>query len=255
MCSRIVFKLICLFTLDFKSMSAFANVGEITVAPYIVCLSSAFYLAVFILLILIFKSVRKLKNPTYTLKEKHFTNRVFKIRKIAALFIAATMLILPVFGPYDKDEGMTVKTPQYVRDITIAQSDTPCPISEISPEDGFILHTDYDWSNYFDSLDYYYINTTYAKNITENITINDGHKSISPNFITQKCGNKFQYKIAKFDIPLVVTKDYVYVEFVSGSSSYKTQNKGNWYKADTAPKITAAIDDYNQVEITISKAE
>lgn len=136
LCSRIVFKLVCLFTLDFKALNTFWQVGGISVAPYLTCLSIAFYLAVFILLILIFNSVRILKEPTYTLKEKHFTNRVFKIRKIAVLFIATTMLILPISGSFDKDEGMTVKIQQqFINNIVIAQSDSPKPISEIPIED------------------------------------------------------------------------------------------------------------------------
>lgn len=255
MCSRIVFKLVCLFTLDFKSMSTFVKVGEITVAPYIICLSSAFYLAVFILLILIFKSVRTLKEPTYTLKQKHFTNKVFKTQKISVLFIAATMLILPVFGPYDKNEGMTVKTGNagYDYHITIAQSDTPKPISEISDKDIIVFEPNYDWSVYIFDVNSWTSDDTEIKNITSargDYYTTQHILSINKNLITKKCGNKFQYKVAKFDIPLVVSKDYVYVKFAGNDSSTE-----NWYKTDSTDKITAAIDAYNQVEITVSKAE
>lgn len=255
MCSRIVFKLVCLFTLDFKSMSTFVKVGEITVAPYIICLSSAFYLAVFILLIFIFKSVRTLKEPTYTLKQKHFTNKVFKTQKISVLFIAATMLILPVFGPYDKDEGMTVKTGNagYGYYITVAQSDTPKSISEIPDKDIIVFEPNYDWSVYIFDVNSWTSDDTEIKSITsvrEDYYITQHILSINKNLITKKCGNKFQYKVAKFDIPLVVSKDYVYVKFAGNDSSTE-----NWYTADSIDKITAAIDDYNQVEITFSKAK
>lgn len=261
LCSRIVFKLVCLFTFDFKALNTFWQVGGITVAPYLTCLSIAFYLAVFILLILIFKSVGTLKDPTYTLKEKHFTNRVFKTQKVSVLFIAATMLILPVFAPFDKDEGMTVKIQQeYCGNVVIAQSDSPKPISEIPIEDRIVFTPNYDWSVYILEFNYRSNDDTEPKNIA--LSWEDAY--IGQNLITKKCGNKFQYQTVKSIIPLIVTKDYIYVEFVNdypqticdeNAEEFVSDASENWYKTDSTDKITAAIDAYNQVEITVSKAE
>ena len=46
-------------------------------------------------------------------------------------------------------------------------------------------------------------------------------------------------------------------EPLSDENAYKyvSDKAENWYKSDFTDKITAAIDAYNQVEITVSKAE
>ena len=247
LCSCIVLKLACLLTFDFECLSAFWQVGGITVAPYLTYLSIAFYAVIFVLLILVPISIKMLKMPTYGLRTKQFAVRVFKAQKMMLFFMAATMLILPVFGPFDKQAGMTVKTNEYANSIIIAQSDTPRPIFEIPPEDIIILGSNYDWSIYI--FEFY----------------NYGH------YIEKECGNKIKYKVKKFDVPYSVTKKYVYIELFNEYKdlpnvdwhyattenvyAYISYSSDNWYEVDSIGEITAAIDAYNQVEIAVSKAD
>lgn len=257
LCSRIVLKLSCLLTLDFECLSAFWRVGGITVAPYITYLSIAFYTAVFILLILVLISVGKIKKPTYSLQTKRFAYRVFKAQKTIWIFIAATILILPI-GPFDKDEGMTVKTNKKFDSIIIAQSDTPCPLSEIPPEDILTVRSDYDWSNYIFCLEST-SNYQKPKNIAYSVELDNMMGGYS---VEKKIGNKLTYEIMKFDIPCVVFKNYVYIEFLysgfdtvydDNAYEFASNNPENWYEVDSIGEISAAVDTYNQVEITVSK--
>lgn len=267
LCSRIVLKLACLLTGDFDCLSTFYRVGGITVAPYLTYLSIVFYAVIFVLLILVIISVEMLKKPTYGLRTKQFTNGVFKAQKTAWFFIAATMLILPVFGSFNKQAEMTVKTNTNFDTVIIAQSDTPCPFSEIPTDDILIVESNYDWSCYI--LDWY----TYSNN-TNIITCSDTEKLEIADyfigyFIEKECGNKLKYKVAKFDIPCYLTKKYVYIEFatenifkppyknITGETAYEfvSDSSENWYEVDSIGEITAAVDAYNQVEIIIDKVE
>lgn len=270
LCSHIVFKLVALLTLDFEALNTFWRVDGIAVAPYLTFLSVAFYLAIFVLLILVFVSVCILKRPTYSLKKKHFTKNVFKVQKGMRLFIAATMLIFPVFAPSGKDKGMTVKTPKSADTLVIAQSDTPCRLSEIPPEDILIIDLDFAHGvricNYNDDLQ----RENHLKNIAVSCTADPGPFShIDGDYITQKCGNKFKYSVLKTNIPLSITKDCVYLEFLDfypdditggdgiwDENAYKfvSDDSENWYKSDPIDKITAAIDECKQVEIIVEKA-
>lgn len=266
-CSRIVLKLVCLLTGDFECLSAFWQVGGITVAPYLTYLSIAFYTVVFILLILVFISVWRLKKPTYGLRTKRFTGRVFKAQKAMWFFIAATMLILPISGSFDEQAEMTVKPKAHFNAVIIAQSDTPCPISEIPTEDILTIVSNYDWSNYI--LDWYIrysSDTNSDANIitcsdTENFEIVDSFYGDS---LEKKCGNKLKYIVSKFYIPCYLTKEYVYIEFVNeypfgnlnDETAYKfvSDKPENWYEAKSTDKISAAVDAYNQVEIIVKKS-
>ena len=139
-CSHIVFKLACLLTLDFESLSTVAQVDVVNVAPYLICLSIIFYVAIFILLVLVFISVCMLKRPTYSLKRKQFTRKVFKAQNRMLIFLAATLFVFPPLWSFDKDADVTVKVPENVDSVIIAQSDTPCSISEIPAEDMMIVY-------------------------------------------------------------------------------------------------------------------
>lgn len=255
LCSRIVLKFSCLLTLDFDCLSAFSKVGGITVAPYLTYLSIAFYTAIFITLVLVLISVGKLKKPSYSLRTKRFTRRVFKAQKAIWIFIAATILILPV-GPFDEQEGMTVKKFAGFDSIIIAQSDTPCPLSEIPMEDCILIQSNYDWSKYI--LEWF----AYDESGKITYTVDPeflnsgayGRYNYSENYLEKEFKNKLTYRIAKFDIQCSLTKDYVYIEFFndfeSDSISY---NPENWYEVESADEISAAVDAYNQIEITVSK--
>lgn len=266
LCSRIVLKLTCLLTFDFDCLSAFWRVGGITVAPYLTYLSIAFYAVIFILLILVQISVGKLKRPTYGLRTKQFTSIVFQAQKGMCIFIAATMLILPI-GPFDETEGMTVKPNTYFNSVIIAQSDTPRPISEIPKEDYILIGSNYDWSKYIDDLYAY----GEFKEITCTIAPEDmigGRYMFGGHYLEKEFANKLTYKIAKYDVECALTKDYVYIEFFndfkSDSSPVEIANSDNvykfvsdspenWYAVDSAGEISAAVDAYSQIEITVSK--
>ncbi len=256
LCSRIVLKLTCLLTFDFDCLSAFWRVGGITVAPYLTYLSIAFYTAVFILLILVQISIGKLKKPTYGLRTKHFASRVFKVQKAIWIFIAATILILPV-GSFDKNEGMTVKTKERFDSIIIAQSDTPCPLSEIPKEDIVTFNSNYDLVGPY----IFYLDSPSA-NAPKNIAYPDQFNYIFGGYnVEKKIGNKLTYKIGKFDIPCSFTKDYVYIEFLNSGTStvydddayeFASNNPENWYEVESAGEISAAVDAYNQIEIRLT---
>ena len=262
LCSRIVLKLACLLTGDFDCLSAFWQVGGITVAPYLTYLSIAFYAVIFVLLILVTISVEMLKNPTYGLRTKQFAKRVFKTQKIMWFFIAATILLtLPNFGSFDEQAEMTVKTNTNFNAIIIAQSDTPRPISEIPMEDILIIDSNYDWSYYI--LEWYTHCSDNANIITcsdtESLKICDSWYGYS---VEKECGNKLKYKVAKFDIPCYLTKEYVYIEFItdlawiSAENAYEfaSDSSENWCEVNSIGEISAAVDAYNQIEIIIEKS-
>lgn len=265
-CSHIIFKLACLLTLDFECLNTFCHVIGISVAPYLTYLSVAFCIAVLVLLILVFASVCMLKKPTYSLRTKRFTKRVFKTQKTALIFIALTMLLLPSFSSFDKDKGMTVKTPENVDKVIIAQSDTPRSVSEIPTEDILIIDSTYFFGVHVLEMGYFSSNNTEPKNIdiTSALSTDD---IINGKYIKKQCGNKLKYSVIKTDIPCAVTKDYVYIEFfdsnkpnfnnefVGSDNVYKfvSDNPENWYEVESAGEISAAVDGYNQVEITVSK--
>ena len=256
LCSRIVLKLACLLTFDFECLSTFWRVGGITVAPYLTYLSIAFYVAIFVLLILVTVSVGMLKKPTYGLRTKQFASRVFKAQKAVWFFIAATMLILPVFGFFDRQAEMTVKTNKGFDTIIIAQSDTPCSLLEIPTEDILIIKSDYDWSKYIFSWDDYSRDSNIMTSLEDISEIFDYFDSY---YIEKECGNKLKYKVRKFDVPCYVTKKYVYIEFFSDyifrlPYENASDESDNWYEVDSIGEITAAIDGLNQVEIIIEKS-
>lgn len=262
LCSRIVLKLVCLLTGDFKCLDTFWQVGGITVASYLTKLSVAFYIAVLILLILVFISVCRLKKPTYGLRTKQFTRLVFKAQKTAWIFIASTMLILPVFGSFDKNDGMTVKTNAKFDLITIAQSDTPCPVSQIPQEDILIIETNYDWSRYI--FDIYSISDNSNIIIHSDTENFEFVRAFHGDSIQKECGNKLKYKVRKFNVPCTVNKDYVYIKFTDLSATeninestaheFNSDMPENWYEVDSIGEISAAVDAYNQVEIIIEKS-
>lgn len=266
-CSRIVLKLVCLLTGDFECLSVFWQVGGVTVAPYLTYLSIAFYSAIFVLLILVTVSVGKLKKPTYGLRTKQFTKRVFKAQKAAWIFIASTMLVLPIFGSFDKNAEMTVKTNTGFNTVIIAQSDTPCPISEIPTEDILTIVSNYDWSDYI--LNWYIRYSSDTNSDAHIITCSDTENfEIADSFygdsVQKECGNKLKYIVGKFYVPCYLIKEYVYIEFVDESpfenlndeTAYKfvSDKSENWYEVDSIGEISAAVDAYNQVEIIIEKS-
>lgn len=272
LCSHIIFKLTALLTLDFEALNTFWIFEGITVAPFLTVLSLLFYSVIFISLVLVFVSVCILKKPTYSLKKRHFTKKVFKSQKIILIFILLTMLILPNPNSFDKDEGMTVKTPENSDILIIAQNDTPCSLEEIPPEDILIVvFSDRIGANirhFNDSTQ-----DTQEEKRFQNIAVSNAEKNnyinIHGDYIEKACGSKLKYSVFKTDVPLNLTKTYVYIEFIdynddtaknvslSDSNAYKlvSDSPENWYEVGSTDKITAAIDNYNQVEITFSKAE
>lgn len=272
LCSHIVFKLTALLTFDFDALNSFWIFEGVTVAPYLTVLSLLFYAVIFISLVLVFVSVCILKKPTYSLKKRQFTKRIFKAQKIVSIFIILSMLVLPNFNAYNKDNGMTLKIPEDYHTLIIAQSDTPCSLGEIPPEDILIVvFSDRIGANIRHFNDG--TQDAQAEKRLQNIAVSNAEKdsyiNIHGDYIEKACGSKLKYSVFKTDVPLNLTKTYVYIEFIdynadtaknvslSDSNAYKlvSDSPENWYKVDSADKITAAIDDYNQVEITVSKAE
>ena len=263
-CSHIVFKLACLLTLDFESLSTVGQVDVVDVAPYLIFLSIVFYVTIFILLILVFISVCMLKRPTYSLKIKQFTCKVFKAQNKMLIFLAATMLVVPFFWTFDKDSCVTVKVPENADSVIIAQSDTPCSISEIPIEDMMIVYNLDGWRCNADvlSLDNYKISNEHPEYIPK---LKD---NIEQYCFRKKSGNKLTYSVLKTDVICSIAKKYVYIEFFDRSNpelgreaiTYETVYKfisdssDNWYEVDSIGEITAAIDGLNQVEIIIEKS-
>lgn len=272
LCSHIVFKLTALLTFDFDALNSFWIFEGVTIAPYLTVLSLLFYAVIFISLVLVFVSVCILKRPTYSLKKRHFTQKTFKAQKLISVFILLTMLILPNPNSFDKDKDMTLKIPEDYHTLIIAQSDTPCSLEEIPPEDILIVVFDdrigADIRHFNDSTQ-----DAQEEKRLQNIAVSNAEKNsyinIHGDYIEKACGSKLKYSVFKTDVPLNLTKTYVYIEFIdynddtaknvslSDSNAYKlvSDSPGNWYEVGSTDKITAAIDDYNQVEITISKAE
>lgn len=272
LCSHIVFKLTALLTFDFDALNSFLHFEGVTVAPYLTVLSLLFYAVIFISLVLVFVSVCILKRPTYSLKKRHFTQKTFKAQKLISVFILLTMLILPNPNSFDKDKDMTLKIPEDYHTLIIAQSDTPCSLGEIPPENILIVvfsdRIGADIRHFNDSTQ-----DAQEEKRLQNIAVSNAEKdsyiNIHGDYIEKACGSKLKYSVFKTDVPLNLTKTYVYIEFIdynddtaknvslSDSNAYKlvSDSPGNWYEVGSTDKITAAIDDYNQVEITISKAE
>lgn len=269
LCSHIVFKLTALLTFDFDALNSFWIFEGVTIAPYLTVLSLLFYAVIFISLVLVFVSVCILKRPTYSLKKRHFTQKTFKAQKLISVFILLTMLILPNPNSFDKDKDMTLKIPEDYHTLIIAQSDTPCSLAEIPPEDILIVV----FGDRIGANIRHFNDSTQEEKRLQNIAVSNAEKNnyinIHGDYIEKACGSKLKYSVFKTDVPLNLTKTYVYIEFIdynddtaknvslSDSNAYKlvSDSPENWYKADSTDKITAAIDAYNQVEITVSKAE
>lgn len=268
LCSHIIFKLAALLTLDFEALNTFWLVEGITVAPYLTVLSLVFYAVIFISLILVFVSVCILKKPTYSLKKRQFTKKAFKAQKIILFFVLLTVLILPKSNSFDKDKDMTVKVPEDVDTLIIAQSDTPCSLKEIPPEDILIMvFSDRMGANILHFND----STEKAQEEKrfQNITVSNAKKNnwinINGYYIKKECGGKLSYSVFQTDVPLNLTKDCVYIEFIdydsavaklSVTNAHKLASNAseNWHKTGSTDKISAAIDAYNQVEITFNKS-
>ena len=263
-CSHIVFKLACLLTLDFESLSTVAQVDVVDVAPYLICLSIVFFVAIFILLVLVFVSVCMLKRPTYSLKKKQFSRKVFKAQNRMLIFLAATLLVFPLFWSFDKDADVTLKVPENVDSVIIAQSDTPCSISEIPTEDMMIVYDLDGW--YFGAEVLGLDNNKVSSNNPEYIPkLKDNLKQ---DRFRKNSGNKLTYSVIKTDVTCSITKKYVYIEFFERSNpelsiepftyetayEYISDSSENWYEVESIGEITAAIDGLNQVEIIIEKS-
>lgn len=255
--STIVLKLICLLTGDLECCGLIGEVYLSSVSPYISYLSIAFYAAIFIMLVLVFISVCMIKKPSYSLKEKHFARQMFKIQKRVWIFIALTSLILSFIGlgNFDKDAGTTVKT-GYFNTVLVAQSDTPCPISEIPTEDIFIscCYT-YDFNTHIFVL----FDDPLPKESPKNISVKHGGT-----WITKSYKNKLEYRISEEHLNCAVTKKYVYIDFLHTdrddtnliNSVYQIAlNKSeNWYEVESIDEISTGVDANNQVKIIIEKS-
>ena len=264
-CSRIVLKLVCLLTFDFECLGTFSQVGRITVAPYLTYLSIAFYAVILVLLILVFISVCMLKEPTYSLRKKHFAHKMFKIQKITWIFLALTVLVLPSFSTFDEKADVTLKQPSRFDAVVIAQSDTPRPISEIPPEDIYVVVA--DWYGLYEPEDsrvyVYSFNDSTADHNNEITACYMGE------FIEKECGSKLKYKVQRIYVPYAASKENVYIEFLKYNTSdpkYKdiynenvcqlvSDNAENWYEVESIGEISAAIDGLNQVEIIVKKLD
>lgn len=246
--SPIVLKFICLFTGDFECFGILGFTVISSVAPYITYLSIAFYAVIFVMLVLVFVSVCMLKKPTYTLKKKHFAKKTFKVQKAMWIFIALTVLISPTLALFDKDNyaEANVKTGFY-RNIMIAQSDSPCPISEISEEDISILQPYYSFHSRifvdFDNFDDY---DTFDFTTGKCIAYSSGY-----DIITKPYGNKLERIIAENTVTCDITKKYVYVKlYYNENVAYE-----NWFEAESMEDIITGYNENNRLRITVSKAE
>lgn len=246
--SPIVLKFICLLTGDFECFGILGFTVISSVAPYITYLSIAFYAVIFVMLVLVFVSVCMLKEPTYTLKKKHFAKKTFKVQKAMWIFIALTVLISPTLALFDKDNyaEANVKTGFY-RNIMIAQSDSPCPISEISEEDISILQPYYSFHSRifvdFGDFDDY---DTFDFATGKSIAYSSGY-----DIITKPYGNKLERIIAENTITCYATKKYVYVKlYYNENVAYE-----NWFEAESMEDITTGYNENNRLRITVSKAE
>lgn len=246
--SPIVLKFICLLTGDFECFGILGFTVISSVAPYITYLSIAFYAIIFIMLVLVFVSVCMLKKPTYTLKKKHFAKKTFKVQKAMWIFIALTVLISPTLALFDKDNyaEANVKTGFY-RNIMIAQSDSPCPISEISEEDISILQPYYSFHSRifvdFDNFDDY---DTFDFTTGKCIAYSSGY-----DIITKPYGNKLERIIAENTVTCDITKKYVYVKlYYNENVAYE-----NWFEAESMEDIITGYNENNRLRITVSKAE
>lgn len=246
--SPIVLKFICLLTGDFECFGILGFTVISSVAPYITYLSIAFYAVIFVMLVLVFVSVCMLKKPTYTLKKKHFAKKTFKVQKAMWIFIALTVLISPTLALFDKDNyaEANVKTGFY-RNIMIAQSDSPCPISEISKEDISILQPYYSFHSRifvdFDNFDDY---DTFDFATGKSIAYSSGY-----DIITKPYGNKLERIIAENTVTCDITKKYVYVKlYYNENVAYE-----NWFEAESMEDITTGYNENNRLRITVSKAE
>lgn len=248
--SPIVLKFICLLTGDFECFGILGFTVISSIAPYITYLSIAFYAIVFIMLVLVFVSVCMLKKPTYTLKKKHFAKKMFKFQKAIWTFIALTVLISPIWANFDKDKDANVETGFY-NAIMIAQSDSPCQISEIPKEDILNLQPYYSFDSrifvdFGDFDDYDTFDFATGKNIAY---------SCGYDIITKPYGNKLEREIAENTVTCYATKKYIYVKFYYDGKSNGKARYENWFEAESMEDIITGYNENNRLRITISKAE
>ncbi len=245
LCSGIVLIVSCIVTGDFACLNTFHRVGGITVAPWLTAATIVWYICIFLLLVAEFVSVCRLHEPPYSLFDKTASKVISVVQKTVCIGLVAVIVLFysPLFSvPTELPKEENYDT------IVIIQSDTPCSIEKIGPEDILILEADYDWGVYiFDWYTYQEIQLPYDST-EDSIQIN--------------CGNKLQYSVHKAIILPQITKDYVYITAFDCSNvfldldnlhEFVTVPTEDWQKTESVDIVNIGINQYDCVEIRVNE--
>lgn len=258
LCSPIILTIFCIVTNDFTCLYTFPRVGGVTVAPWLTYVSIAFYVLIFLLLIAMAVSVKKLYRPTYSL----FDKRAGKVLTVIAKSVCAALALCTLVSqlPF-KTPSENVGLSNYVSFdyVVVLQSNSPCAIEDIPPEDVWIVGADYDWGNYILSWDY--------ENDWSNWDTIDPSQSIYTYHsasITVPCGNKLCYVVQKEILECKVNKPYVSVHFIQwdyardhSAVEYSTLSEYlpemlEWQESKAVGTVSATVDAYNCVDVIIN---
>lgn len=231
-CSGIVMIVSCIVTGDLVCLNTFPLVGGITVAPWLTSATTALYVFFFLLLVAEFVSVCRLHEPPYSLFDKKASKVISIVQKTVCIGLAVVTVLFwnPLFSvptELPKDENYDT--------IVIIQSDTPCSIEEIRPEDILILEADYD-------LDCY-IFAWWPVSPRVYLAYDSMWESLQLN-----CGNKLQYRVHKAIILPQITKDYVYITAFDSYASVVLDASGSVYLPNLHEFVTVSTEDWQKTE-------
>ncbi len=244
LCSGIVLIVSCIVTGDFACLNTFHRVGGITVAPWLTAATIVWYICIFLLLVAEFVSVCRLHKPPYSLFDKKASKVISVVQKTVCIGLVAVTVLFwsPLFSvptELPKDENYDT--------IVIIQSDAPCSIEEIRPEDILILEAHYDGI---------YI-MFWDVNQDVHLAYDFTWESLQLN-----CGNKLQYSVHKAIILPQITKDYVYITAFDCSNvfldldnlhEFVTVPTEDWQKTESVDIVNIDINPYDCVEIRVNE--
>ncbi len=244
LCSGIVLIVSCIVTGDFACLNTFHRVGGITVAPWLTAATIVWYICIFLLLVAEFVSVCRLHKPPYSLFDKKASKVISVVQKTVCIGLVAVTVLFwsPLFSvptELPKDENYDT--------IVIIQSDAPCSIEEIRPEDILILEAHYDGI---------YI-MFWDVNQDVHLAYDFTWESLQLN-----CGNKLQYSVHKAIILPQITKDYVYITAFDCSNvfigldnlhEFVTVPTEDWQKTESVDIVNIGINQYDCVEIRVNE--
>gem|GEM_PF-2111184 len=227
-CSPTVFYGLYIILGRFESIQSILNIYVTELPLWLSVVSIAFYALIAYLLIKNAVSVCKLSTQNYSLKDKAIARRAARTCIVVAIFSATVFTIAyPLSFRYYNDE---INSPSMMNgksiSVIIAQSDTPCDLSALTPEDMLAfecINSAIRFEPYFNSSRFY--------SDCVDMHYSDNKKVSYDEFV------KYEYE--SYAVTVRPTKRYIYVA-IKEQDNYNYQDfkldydEGIWQETDKA---------------------